>query len=235
MTSVLSVLNAFAVQSKSSDAIWNATADTVRPVAADTTRQKDMIDVVQKVLNKKISAEKRESPKKANFSVIPYVGYTLSTGFIVAVSGNVGFFTSSTHNENYSIVTADLSYDTENQKVFLTRSEIWTNENKYKIVSDLRFEKYPTDTYGLGTFTTFATDNDLVYYYLRIYETVLKKITGNFYAGIGYNLDYHYDIRASGNSDNSVSDFEKYGQTTKSTSSGLNIDFLFDSRKNPFN
>ena len=109
------------------------------------------------------------------------------------------------------------------------------SENKYKIVSDLRFEKYPTDTYGLGTFTTFATDNDLVYYYLRIYETVLKKITGNFYAGIGYNLDYHYDITASGNLDNSVSDFEKYGQTTKSTSSGLNIDFLFDSRKNSLN
>jgi hypothetical protein len=232
---VLSVLNAFPQKTSLSNQLQQANVTNSKSVPVDSVNQKDLIDIVQKILDKKTSPEKRKLPKKANFSIIPYAGYTLSTGFVADISGNVGFYTSTGHNENYSIVAADVSYDTKSQKVFLTRSEIWTDKNNYKVVSDLRFEKYPTDTYGLGTFTTFATDNDLVYNYLRIYETVLKKITGDLYAGLGYNLDYHYDITASGNLNNTVSDFEKYGQTTKSTSSGVNIDFLFDNRKNPFN
>ncbi len=235
MAAVLSVLKAFPQQTPLGSTLQQTTATNSKAISVDSSRQKDLIDVVQKILDKKTSPEKRKLPKKANFSLIPYAGYTLSTGFVADISGNVGFYTSLAHNENYSIVAADLSYDTKSQKVFLTRSEIWTSGNNYKLVSDLRFEKYPTDTYGLGTFTTFATDNDVVYNYLRIYETVLKKITGDFYTGLGYNLDYHYNIVSGGNLNNSVSDFEKYGQTSKSSSSGINIDFLFDNRKNPFN
>ena len=234
MTAVLSVLNAFSNQAPLSNPIQQTTVADSKSAPVDSDKQKDFIDIVEKILDKKISSDKRRLPKKASFSIIPYVGYTLSTGFIADISGNVGFYTSSKRNENYSIIAADVSYDTKSQKVFLTRSEIWTNKNDYKIVSDLRFEKYPTDTYGLGTFTTFAIENDLVFNYLRIYETVLKKINGDFYAGLGYNLDYHYNITASGNQNNTVSDFEKYGQTASSTSSGINIDFLFDNRKNPF-
>jgi outer membrane protein assembly factor BamA len=99
----------------------------------------------------------------------------------------------------------------------------------------VRWQKYPTDTYGLGTFTTFAKDNDLDFLYARVYETVLKKIADDYYAGIGYNLDYHYDVTATGNLDNTVSDFQKYGQTQSSRSSGVNFNFLFDNRKNPLN
>lgn len=203
--------------------------------AVDSSKQKDLIDVVQKILDKKASPEKRKLPKKANYSIIPYAGYTLSTGFTADISGNVGFFTSTSHRENLSILAADVGYDSKSQKIFMIRSEIWANENNYKIVSDLRWERFPTDTYGLGTFTTFAKDNDLNFDYVRFYETVLKKITNDYYAGIGYNFDYHYAISATGNLDNTVSDFMKYGQTPRSTSSGINFDFLYDNRKNPLN
>jgi Omp85 superfamily domain len=232
---IFSVFSGFSQQISRKDTVAKMTVQKTAPSSTDSTSQKDLIDVIQKILDKKTSPEKRKLPRKANFSVIPYGGYTLSTGFIADLSGNVGFYTSSSHQENYSIVAADLSYDTKTQKIFLTRSEIWTDENKFKLVSDLRFEKYPTDTYGLGTFTTFATDDDIDYTYLRVYETLLRKVGSDIYAGIGYNLDYHYDITASGNADKTISDFEKYGQPTHSTSSGINLDFLYDNRKNPLN
>ena len=208
---------------------------TTEEIAADSARQTDLIDLVQKFLDKKNSPQKRQLPKKAIYSVIPYAGYTLSTGFTADISGNVGFFTEATHKENLSVISADISYDSKSQKVFLTRSEIWGNGNKYKVVSDLRWEQYPTDTYGLGTSTQITTDNDINYYYVRIYETVLRKIGTDYYAGIGYSLDHHYQITAAGNADNSISDFEKYGEATESTSSGVNVDLLFDNRKNPLN
>jgi hypothetical protein len=201
----------------------------------DSSKQKDLIDVTLKILGKTSLANKRQSPKKANYSIIPYAGYTLSTGFTANITGNVSFYTVTGHQQNNSIIAADIGYDSKSQKTALTRSEIWTGNDNYKIVTDLRWQKYPTDTYGLGTFTTFANDNDLDYNYLRIYETVLKKIAPYFYAGIGYNLDKHYNITATGNPDNSISDFERYGQTTHSISSGFIVDLSVDSRKNQLN
>lgn len=232
---VLSCFNSFSQQGIVNVPVHQVPLSTRDINIADSSKQRDLIDILQKILDKTTPPSKRALPKKANFSVIPYGGYTLSTGFVADISGNVGFYTSASHKENYSIIAADLSYDTKTQKIFLTRSEIWAVKNNYKIVSDLRFEEYPTDTYGLGTSATFATDNDINFYYVRIYETLLKRVGNDFYAGLGYNLDYHYDITAMGNQNNTVSDFEKYGQTSRSTSSGFNADILYDNRKNPLN
>jgi len=201
---------------------------------ADSVTQKDITDIFPWNPDRK-AFDKRKLPGNTYYSLVPYAGYTLSTGFAIDISSNVSFYTNPFRNENLSVIATDIGYDSKSQKVFLTRSEIWTAENNYKIVSDARWEKYPVNTYGLGTFTTFAQNNNLDFNYLRVYETVLKKIAPGYYAGIGYNLDYHYNISAGGNLDNPVSDFMKYGQTARSASSGVNFNFLFDNRKNPLN
>lgn len=200
----------------------------------DSVRQRDITDLLPWNPDRKAS-NRQKMPGNTFYSLVPYAGYTLSTGFAVDVSSNISFYTSPFHNQNLSVIATDIGYDSKNQEVFLMRSEIWAKENSYKIVGDLRWEKFPISTYGLGTFTTFATNNNLDFNYVRVYETVLKKIATDYYAGIGYNLDYHYNIYASGNSNNSISDFAKYGQTANSASSGLNVNFLYDNRKNPLN
>lgn len=204
-------------------------------IAADSASQTDLKDIIFRILHKKDSPVKRRESRGATFSVVPYAGYTLSTGVTADISGNVGFYTGNNQLAHLSVITADVSYDSKNQKVLLTRGEIWADENNYKIVSDLRWERYPSDTYGLGSSTTPSTANDLDYYYLKVYETLLKKVADGFYAGIGYDLDCHYNIIAAGNADKSVSDFKKYGQTTSSTSSGIDFYFLYDTRKNSLN
>ena len=226
---------AFPQQATISNTGQNTSPTHPNTLIADSAGQKDIIDVIQKIFDKNTPTQKRALPKKANLSVVPYGGYTLSTGFTADISGNIGFYTSADHHENLSVFAADLGYDSKSQKIFLTRSEIWGKNNSYKLVTDIRFQIYPTDTYGLGTFTKLSTDDDLDYRYLRIYETALTKISNDYYAGVGYNLDRHFDITATGNADGSISDFIKYGQTAQSTSSGFNFDFLFDNRKNPLN
>jgi len=201
----------------------------------DSASQRDLIDVIEGLFDENYNPVNRKAAQKTHFSIIPYAGYTLSTGFTADITGNVGFYTSAAHNENFSIIAGDLGFDTKSQKILVSRSEIWLPNNDYKVVSDLRWEKYPTDTYGLGTFTQLSTDNNIDFYYVKIYETILRKLGNGFYAGAGYNLDSHYDITATGNANGTVSDFAKYGQTTHSTSSGINLDFLFDDRKNSLN
>jgi hypothetical protein len=228
---LLSNLNAIAQQARSQ----NSRIKNTDTLVVDSSRQRDLIDVLEKLINKNTSPQKRAQSEKTIVSIIPYAGYSLSTGLIADISGNIGFYTAPDHHQNLSVIATDLGYDSKIQKLFRTRSEIWSAENKYKFVSDLRYEIYPTDTYGLGTFTTLATDDDIDYRYERVYETVLRKITREYYVGIGYNLDHHYDITATGNANGTVSDFAKYGEEPQSTSSGVNLTFLFDSRKNQLN
>ena len=228
---VFTCSNAFAQQNNLSPIKQN-NSDTI---AVDSSNQKDIVDVFEKIINKNSSAEKRSAPGKFNFSVIPYGGYSLSTGYIADISANAGFYTASNHRQNVSVISTDLGYDSKIQKLLRLRSEVWGAGNDFKIVSDLRFEIYPTDTYGLGTFSKLTQADAIDYRYIRVYETVLKKIAGSYYVGAGYNLDYHYNITATGNANGSISDFMKYGQPISSTSSGLNVDFLFDNRQNPIN
>ena len=145
----------------------------------DSAKQLDIIDVASKMFNSDFSPEARKLPKKLNFSIIPSVGYTLSTGFAADLTGNVAFYTGS-HEDNLSNIQGDISYDTKNQRLFISRSNIWTEGNQYKIVTDIRLEKYPTTTYGLGTLTTNGDADNIVYDYVRVYSTIFKYLMPGF-------------------------------------------------------
>jgi hypothetical protein len=201
----------------------------------DSSKQRDVIDLLYKLVNKTATYDHRKQPKKIIFSVVPSIGYTLTTGFGVDLTGNAAFYTSTNHQENLSNVLSDLAFDTKNQKILISRSEIWGPDNSYKFVSDIRLEAFPTETYGLGTFTTEAKTDEIDYDYIRIYGTLYKTLLKDFYGGMGYNLDYHYNITEQGNLDKTESDFKKYGEPSQSTSSGLNFSLLFDNRQNSIN
>ncbi len=209
-------------------------SDTILGPVIDSSRQRDVIDVLKKFFDKN-KPDKRKTSGRLNFSIVPAVGYSLSTGFAVNVTGNVTFFTSAGHKENFSSIDAEAIYDTKGQKIFISRSEIWAENNNYKLITDLRIERYPDDTYGLGTSTTNSKDDAIKYSYIRTYATLFKKIVPDYYLGFGFNVDHHYNISEAGNLDKSVSDFQKYGFSSHSNSFGLNLNFLYDSRRNPIN
>lgn len=210
-------------------------AGNQQSVITDSSKQRDMIDVINLIRHKTSSIEANKQAKKLNFSLVPTVGYTLSTGFAVDLSGNVAFYTGQNNKENLSSIESDLAYDTKTQRIFITRSEIWAPGNTFKFVSDIRWEKFPTETYGLGSLTSNSELNHIDYNFFRFYGTFYKPITNDFYIGAGYNLDYHYNIMTGANQDGSAPDFNKYGLGATSTSSGINLDILFDNRRNAIN
>jgi outer membrane protein assembly factor BamA len=114
-------------------------------------------------------------------------------------------------------------------------SNIWTKDNKYNIVTDWRYYKYPQDTYGLGGHTSLENADQIDYSHIRIHQAVLRNVVPNFYAGAGYFLDYHWNIEEEGLADGSVSDPQKYGLATTSMSSGPVVTLLYDNRKNSIN
>lgn len=219
-----------------------ATASTINQ---DTVHQTDLIDVLHKIipgkkknaaeLAKQASTDSASLKKVVNFSFIPSVGYTLSTGFAADLAGNMAFHTGANHKGNLSELDGDIAYDTKAQRIFVVQSIVWSATNAYKFVSDIRWERFPESTYGLGSSRGSQKENLLDFNYLKVYGTEYKRLVSSYYIGAGYNLDYHYRISAQGNKDGSIADFSSYGMKREERSSGINIAFLYDDRKNSIN
>jgi len=150
------------------------------------------------------------------------------------VAGNVAFYTDSDiANTKISTVTSSIAITQNSQVVLPVQMNIWTRGGKYNLVGDWRISKYPQDTYGLGGNSKLDSADLIDYSYGRIYQTILRRVSNNFYAGIGYHLDYHWGIKEEGYNDGKISDFAKYGPATKTISSGLSLNLLYDGRDNP--
>lgn len=212
-----------------------ATADSLQKKEDSLATQKDILDIIHQLFHKKGVVKTASVPKQFIFSVVPAAGYTLSTGLSASLTGNVAFYTEPKEAENLSAISSNLSYNQRNQTTLRIGSNVWTKDNRYNLVGDWRLYKFTENTYGLGSATSTDALNPIQYDFLRFYETVLKELAKDFYGGLGYALDYHFKIAQNGAPNQAVTDYQLYGQTTSSTSSGITFNLLYDNRRNSIN
>jgi len=199
-------------------------------------KQKDLIDVLKNLTHKVLIAEEETIPKgQIHFSFIPAAAYTVTTRAAIAIAANAAFYTDDGPKANLSTINSSLTYTQNHQIIFPIHTSFWSKGNKYNLLGDWRFYRYPQDTYGLGGHTSRLDGDQLNYTYMAIRETVQKMIVPDFFVGVGYNMDYHADITEKGLGTGVVTDFEKYGKTSKSVSTGFSLKLLYDSRRNPIN
>jgi hypothetical protein len=195
--------------------------------------QKDVVDVVKEIFKKKTLLQNPNGLKtktsKVFYAGLPGVGYKIVTSVAAVASINASFYLGKSSDTYLSSVTTYSEYSFKYHQVIVPIiSNIWSKENNYNWLGDLRYYHYPSYTYGLGGYSVLANADPVSYSYLRIYQEGLKHIQSDFYAGLGYNLDYHYSITSK-----DPGQFEQYnGNATKTVSSGLLVHFLFDARKN---
>jgi hypothetical protein len=206
------------------------------------TKHRDLIDVMEKALGKPLIKRDTITKKSGRlyFSGAPSLGYSLSSGVAELIVANGAFYTSEEKGAKLSNVYSDAVYTQNHQFIFKVQSNIWSKGNRFNVVNDWRYYSYPQKTFGLGgtnDLNKFANQN---FKYLRLYQTVLKSIKPNLFAGIGYNLDYHWNI--TGDTLNEpdgdagvISNINAYGISDKSMSSGLSANLLFDNRLNSIN
>ncbi|MDQ2771051.1 MAG: BamA/TamA family outer membrane protein [Bacteroidota bacterium] len=166
--------------------------------------------------------------------VVPVLGYTQQTGGLAQLAVSLAF---ARPGANVSTLLAGAAYTVNDQLIFTATSSLWTADNRWYIAGDWRGMRYPQSTYGLGMFTT-TTDRvvSMNYNYLRVYESALHRVGRAWYAGLGYQLDYHWGI-VSRNSERQVSRISRYrfGIEGESVSSGPVAQLLHDSRANALN
>lgn len=201
---------------------------------------KDLSDVINHIFKKDLAKDTSviEDPR-IQIGVFPAIGYTLQTGFAAVVSANAVIYKKHRSLKDStslpSTIAGSISYSQYNQVILPLQVVLYFNNNKTILVSDWRFLKYPSYTYGLGMHTSPADQNQLDFQYLKFHQALLFWIHPNMYLGAGYALDYFWDVGEENPSTGNETDFEKYGSGTSSVSSGVSFNFLYDTRDNPIN
>lgn len=202
-------------------------------------RQVDAIDIVRNLFGMK-QLKPDTTPLKAHkvySSVLPSPGYTLQTGFAGIVAMNFSFYNSDPKQTYISAINSSINYSQYHQFNIPILSTIWLDNNKVNLTGDYRYYVYPSITYGLGGHTNLSDADKMNYHYIRIYQIVSRQIVPNLLGGLGYNLDYHWDIQDIGYEKGNETDFHRYRVATNSLSStsrssGISFNLLYDTRKN---
>ena len=199
-------------------------------VVIDPTNSMDVLDLLKLVLKKPNLFHRKENSKGPFIVAIPYPGYTLVTGVAVVVPVNISFYTNDKKRDRLSFFNNNFQYTQYKQIVTGSFSDIYLQKNKLQLIGDWRYYNFPTHTYGLGSLTALSDADKINYSYLRIYESAIYEIAPHLSAGLGYGLDYHWNIQDYAAQSGIVTDFQRYGYAKNSVSSGVTANLIYDSR-----
>ncbi|HSZ25360.1 MAG TPA: hypothetical protein VK766_06575, partial [Cytophagaceae bacterium] len=144
------------------------------------TKEIDLPDIYRMIVkSKEKSNTTSPKQKKVLISALPAFGYSLQTKFAVLGVVNAAFYTSKARKENISSILANVTYTQNAQLLLPILSNIWSEGNKYNLITDWRYLKYPSITYGLGGNTKSQDGYLMDYSYLRFYQTLLRSIAPN--------------------------------------------------------
>lgn len=197
--------------------------------------QVDLIDVIVKAFHIK-AKEKTPSGKRVSFSFVPVAVGASPSGKVAVSSINAAFYLGEPNNTNLSNIYVIPYTNLSNQRGLIIRPNIWLRENKWNFVGEMRRAANELNTYGLGGNAPNTIESVLDEDHFRFYGTAHHLITHFFYGGVGYNLDYFYNVNEI-DQQVEVTGVSQYGIGTSgsTTSSGFTINLLRDSRKNSIN
>jgi len=200
----------------------------------DTARQTDLIDIGKALFRIRPGKIREEKDKKLYFSVLP-IGGTVpgGTGNALITSTSASMYLGPKKTTKLSTATFTPYWNLGSRFGLPIRTNIWLRDNSWLIQGDTRFLVYPQYTWGLGDSKTEQEKTLLSYKYIRFYQNALKKIKPYLFAGLGYNLDYRFNI----NTDDTTPNLEQYsgyqnGTGKNSFSSGISLNVVYDTRSN---
>lgn len=123
----------------------------------------------------------------------------------------------------------------DHQYLLSCNSNIIFNKFKFHLLGAARYYNSPTNIYGLGNNVHLTDVLSIDFSYLRVYQIAYRELIPHLFAGLGYNLDYHWGIKANLVSGKVSKEFERLQKESSSTSSAISINMQFDNRKNTIN
>jgi hypothetical protein len=193
----------------------------------------DVVDLLFAKKKRKAASEYR-SNKKFHFSLLPAAVNVPGGGKAVITAINATFYAGDPAVTNLSNVYLIPYTNFVDRYGLYLRPNIWFSRNKFNLIADWRIAHFPQYSWGLGGDSPELDRSLIDSDYLRLYQTGLFKIFNNWFAGMGYYLDHHYNIDETEYL--GEGHLSRYGETVgTTTSSGFTINVVYDSRTNAIN
>jgi len=196
--------------------------------------QVDLVDVVLGRKNFK-EANQYRSNKKIQFSFLPAPVSTPGGGKAVITSINAAFFLGNPAYTNLSNIYLVPFTDFSGRYGLYVKPNLWLDKNSWNFIGDYRIARFPQSTWGLGGSTKEVEETLIETDFIRIYQNALKNIGKGWFAGIGYALDYNYNIEESDFAVEGHLDRYLLDTSDPSVSSGITFNIAYDIRYNPIN
>ncbi len=219
--------------------VWAQNLDSLtayQPDSLPVTNQRDVLDYVHRIFPRMhvTNEAEQQMPVGRLFAwILPSVSYEPQTRLAANIGGNIAFRTT---GASVSSVYPILAYTQNKQLIFHTTANVWLPDNRYNLTTDWRVLHYPQLTYGLGGSTIPRNALLLSYDYVRLYQTLSRNVAPHLYLGGGYELDYHWNLQPKTTIGDPVpAPGYDLSSTTRTVSSGLTLNVLYDERTNLLN
>lgn len=117
----------------------------------------------QKKLIERYLSNKTDSSRRASFMPVPILRYSQEIGFEFGAGLLYSTYLDRKDLNNRSSNFSGLvSVSTKGQYNVSLKSDIWSKQNKYHYISEVRFKRMPFDFYGIGNETLDANKDRLV-------------------------------------------------------------------------
>ena len=123
----------------------------------------------------------------------------------------------------------------DHQYLLSCNSNIIFNKLKLHLSGAARYYNSPTNIYGIGDNVYLSDVQSIDFSYLRVYQIAYRELVPHLFAGLGYNLDYHWGIKANLAPGKVSKEFERLQKGSSSVSSAISFNLQFDNRKNAIN
>lgn len=154
-----------------------------------TTNAQQKENFVNK-FKRKIFSSQSDTTRGSSFIALPAFSYAQETGAEFGLASIYNFYID---KKDQNLKTSNISLvgtltEKKQKKLNLT-TDIWTKNNKYHILTDIRFRDWPLNFYGIGNNTWAQDEINIDQKLSRIKIDVEKEIFKNLYFGFNSNYD----------------------------------------------
>ncbi|MCA5004493.1 BamA/TamA family outer membrane protein [Sphingobacterium bovistauri] len=168
----------------------------------------DSTNFIKKIIKKTFSSQ-GDTTRKGSFFILPAFSYAQETGAEFGIAAAYNFYLD---KENLESRTSNISListlTTKKQKKINLNADLWSKNNDYHILLELRARDWPFNFYGIGNDTWISQEDYLEQTLYRVKADIEKRIAKKIYIGINTSYDHYkfQDVIEDGifSTDNSI-------------------------------
>jgi len=210
------------------------------PQTGPPDSETDVPDLIRAWRNK--AAPPPSPPGERMIVAAPIIGSNPSAGFQLGVAAQVATFRGDPSTTRISSGIASLSFSTKKHVLLNVRFDTYSEGNRWVIKGDNRFQLTSQDIYGFGSATPSSAAVNTDYDFVRVHETIYRRVANDVYVGGGFLLDSHSNVEPSEASDPAWPSSpyliysQKHGLPTDAQQSvGFSANLLVNRRDNDIN